>query len=231
MSNNKEQKQLGLFLDASTPLFYIAIKDLKSGFIEERKFDHKTLKGEALLSVVNKMFDDRGYDVLSLRYLCTTKGPGSLTGLRIVMSILKTLAQILNIPIVCLPTLYAIEQSYERINATVPNKVLTCLAARKNVFYVRFSDRNEQSFETISKEILLETMKDANIMLWAEGSLQVELCDKEADNSVIIELSPQRIFQICDNRYEKKLFFNYIDCKPEYAGKSVAERNFEKSGK
>lgn len=231
MGNNSDQKQLALFLDASTPLFYIAVKDLKSGFIVERKYDHKVLKGEALLSVVKEMFDDQGYDLHSLSYLCTTKGPGSLTGLRIAMSILKTIAQILNIPIVCLPTLYAIEQSYESSYSTGINKVMTCLTARKNSFYVRFSDRNEQSFETISGEILLKMMKDANIMLWVEGSLPAELCDKEADNSVIIELSPQRIFQICDIRYEKKVFFNYIDCIPEYAGKSVAERNFEKRGK
>src|SRR6056297_540700 len=111
-NNTATPKGLAVLLDAATPTFYIAIKDDAKGLLVERQYSHREIKGEALLSVVQEIFEKNGLDIQSIRYLCNTKGPGSLTGLRIVMSLIKTMAQILSVPIICMPTLYALERSY-----------------------------------------------------------------------------------------------------------------------
>jgi len=227
MSHKGIEKRHVLFLDAATPLFYIAINDLQKGIVANRQYDHATIKGEALLSVVKEMFDETGLTIHSVAYLCTTKGPGSLTGLRISLSILKTMAQILNIPIVCLPTLYALECSFKSKEVTIEQRIMTCLTARKNSYYVRFSGTEEGCFEQISSQMFHEAVKNDSICVWAKGLSPAGLCDKETVDSVIIGLNPKIIFELCESRYLKKDFFNYIECVPEYAGKSVAERNFE----
>ena len=231
MSSKSVEKRLVLFLDAATPLFYIAITDMQKGIVAKRQYDHSTLKGEALLSVVKEMFDEIGFDIHSVAYLCTTKGPGSLTGLRISMSILKTMAQILKIPIVCLPTLYALERSFEPKEVTGEKKIMTCLTARKNSYYVRFSGTEEGSFEQISLEMFTEASKNDSICVWAKGLSPTGICDKKTLDSVIIGLKPKIIFKLCKSLYEKNQYVDYIECMPEYAGKSVAEQNFESNGK
>ncbi|MFP4461238.1 MAG: tRNA (adenosine(37)-N6)-threonylcarbamoyltransferase complex dimerization subunit type 1 TsaB [Thermotogota bacterium] len=227
MSSKRTKKHLSLFLDAATPFFYIAIKELESGVVIERHYDHSELKGEALLSIVKGIFEERDYDVNDIAYLCTTKGPGSLTGLRIAMSIVKTMAQILNIPIVCIPTLFALERSYVIERNTHHNRVMTCLTARKNCFYVRCSGNNDDGFKQLSSETLCQAVKNVTIVLWAEGCVPFEGCDKRNVNFVIVKLSPEVIFELCEEKYHKREYFNYLDCRPEYAGKSVAEKNFE----
>ena len=226
-NNNENQKQLALFLDGATPLFYIAVKDLKNETVVERYYNHHELKGEGLLSVVREIFDENHFNVHELAFLCTTKGPGSLTGLRIAMSLLKTMAQILNVPIVSIPTLYALECSYAS-NESIENKeIITCLMARKNSYFVRFSGNKDDAFKQISKEMLCEKAKDVNILLWPSGSVVVDDCDKQKEISVIVKLSHEVIFKLSELRYEKKESVNYLECQPEYAGKSVAEKNFE----
>jgi len=224
-------KNLVFFLDASTEIFYIAIRDLDKGVIVQKQFNHLELKGEALLSAIKCLFDENGYDVHSIAYLCTTKGPGSLTGLRIAMSILKTMGQILNVVIVSLPTLYALEQSYERSSELKTERIMTCLTARKNNYYVRFSDCDEGYFEQNSSEILNQALKNVNISLWAQSHLSQEQCDKQPDKSVIIGLRPEILFGLFEKKHQKKEYVNYLNCHPEYAGKSVAEVNFEANRK
>ncbi|MDN5359720.1 MAG: tRNA threonylcarbamoyladenosine biosynthesis protein TsaB [Thermotogaceae bacterium] len=227
-NNNKYQKRLGLFLDAATPLFYIAVKDLENETIVERYYNHHELKGEALTSVVKEIFDENHFNVHELAFLCTTKGPGSLTGLRIAMSLLKTMAQILKVPIVCIPTLYALENSFTTNESTEnKKKIITCLMARKNCYFVRFFGNKDDAFKQISTKMLCEKAKDVNILLWPSGSVVVDDCDKQRVNSVIVKLSPEVIFKLSELKCEEKEYVNYIECQPEYAGKSVAEKNFE----
>lgn len=214
-------------MDAATPTFYIAIKDDEQGQITERQYSHREIKGEALLSVVKEMFDQNGLDIHKIAYLCTTKGPGSLTGLRIAMSMIKTMAQILKVPIICMPTLYALERSYTARTEQKHQRIITCLMARKNYYYVRFSGSQEESFEQMSTERLCEKAKTVDGLLIASGPAALNDCDNHPLNSVIIKQTPEVIFNWCDVQYQKKSYQNYLDCQPEYAGKSVAEKNFE----
>lgn len=214
-------------MDAATPLFYIAIKDLDRSVVIERHHSHKELKGEALLSVVQEMFVKNHYNLQELAYLCTTKGPGSLTGLRIAMSLIKTMGQILKLPIISIPTLYALESSYTAKVSIKPKKIMTCLTARKNHYYVKFSEAKEDAFEQLTTGLLCEKAKDVNILLCGSGLLSV--CDKQQLNSVIVKLSPEVIFNLCEYKFQKEEYENYMECQPEYAGKSVAEKNLKTS--
>ena len=107
----------------------------------------------------------------------------------------------------------------------VPARVV---GVRKNSFYVRFSGNKEDDFKQFSTETLCEKAKDVNILLWPSGSVPLDVCDKRQVNSVIVRLSPELIFDLCAFKYQNKEYVDYIECQPEYAGKSVAEKNFEK---
>lgn len=227
MNKLQMNKNLVLFLDAATPVFYIALKDIERGSVIEKKYSNTDIRGEALLHFVKKMIVVHGYDMRAIKYLCTTKGPGSLTGLRICMSVLKTLAQIFNIPIVCLPTLKAFESSYLNLTANDEKPILTAITARKNRFYMKSSTVQEACFETVSKDHLKKQLEDHAICLWSKNSPFPDLCDNQLSKFVIVELDSKTIFDLCDVKYRNGDAQNYNSCFPEYAGKSVAEIRFD----
>ena len=231
MKNLIMNKNLILFLDAATPIFYIAVKDIETGRIIEKKYNNTEIRGEALLHFVQELFRVHGYDVRAIKYLCTTQGPGSLTGLRICMSVLKTLAQILSTPIVCLPTLKAFESSYLTKQSTEKGPILTALIARRDHYYLKRSNEQETCFETVTREQLERQLEEHQICLWSKNSPLPQLCDNQRDKFVIVELECKSIFDLCAVKYAAGDLQDYKSCFPEYSGKSVAEKRFDEKNK
>ncbi|HPJ88506.1 MAG TPA: tRNA (adenosine(37)-N6)-threonylcarbamoyltransferase complex dimerization subunit type 1 TsaB [Thermotogota bacterium] len=231
MKQMKNKKNLIVFIDSSTRCFYVAIKDTQTNACQVKIFTQKELKGEAVLSVVKGLFEEYGYTNENIEMLCTTSGPGSLTGLRICMSTLKTMAQVLNLPIVTLPTLFALEKSYTVDELTGFGNVYTILMARKNHYYIRERGQKKEAFLLLTtEEILRET--DVRSFYLVEGQSAIEqFGDKSLIKFVNIELNPEKIMDLCYVDFKAGHARSYLECLPEYGGKSVAEINYEKRNK
>ncbi len=224
-------KNLIVFIDSSTRRFYIAVRHIETKEVFSKTFTHKELKGEALLSVISDLFKAHGYAVEAIKLLCTTSGPGSLTGLRICMSTIKTMAQVLAIPVVTLPTLFALEASYVEENKIAFEKVFTVLMARKNHYYIRERHQPEESFQLMKTEELLQKVHENALYVVEQNSTPLDFCDKCNIKCVNIAMNPEIIMELCLDKLISGNVQNYLECLPEYGGKSVAEINFEKRHK
>ncbi len=143
-----------LSADTSTSILSLALKTDKS--YEERQVSGGFSPSENLMSEIKTMLKRAELELKDLDLLICTKGPGSFTGLRITLSLFKGIALALDIPLVSVPTLEAIERTVEKL---YPGYVLSLIDAKKMRYYYRLtkngeviiSDRDEKTEEIIEK--------------------------------------------------------------------------------
>ncbi|MDB5176678.1 MAG: HAD-superfamily hydrolase, subfamily variant 3 [Candidatus Saccharibacteria bacterium] len=87
-----------LLLDTSTPTCHLTLVDGEKRFDEEWLAERQLAHG--LLSFIDKQLNQHGYSLSDLTGIGTFRGPGSFTGLRIGLTVLNTLADGKQIPIV-----------------------------------------------------------------------------------------------------------------------------------
>lgn len=93
---------------------------------------HRT-HSENLLQQVDLLLDKTGWSLTDLDLLAAVTGPGSFTGLRIGIAMIKGLAQVLNIPVVSVSALQAIAANIPYSNLPV----CVFLDARKREVYTQ----------------------------------------------------------------------------------------------
>ena len=89
---------------------------------------------EQVMPVVQDLLGIAGVETGELLGLVAAKGPGSFTGLRIGVSLLKGMSAVNDAPLILVPTLEAYAAPYRRVSGLV----CAALDARKHRFYVQF---------------------------------------------------------------------------------------------
>lgn len=101
---------LAIAIDSSQDICTLALG--KDGqLISEYHFFHKMNLLKRIVPDIDDLLSDAGYSVRDLECIIISLGPGSFTGLRIGVTIAKSLAFVLNKPIVGIGTLDAIARS------------------------------------------------------------------------------------------------------------------------
>lgn len=93
-----------LGLDTATQTAGVALIN-DDTVISERFINNKLTHSQHLMPMVEGVLNDAGIKAKDLNCIAVTKGPGSFTGLRIGMTAAKTMAQVLEIPLVAVSTL------------------------------------------------------------------------------------------------------------------------------
>ena len=93
-----------LGIEAATPVASVAVAT-DGKILAERMVNNQRTHSVNLLPMIRDTLLDCGVDKQELSGIAVSIGPGSFTGLRIGMSTAKTLAQVLNLPVVGIPTL------------------------------------------------------------------------------------------------------------------------------
>jgi tRNA threonylcarbamoyladenosine biosynthesis protein TsaB len=99
--------------------------------VGESRLNIALTHSERLMSVVDRLLQDCGWDVASLAALAVSIGPGSFTGLRVGAATAKGLALALEIPVAPVPTLDALAATLPFADAAV----CPLLAARRDEVY------------------------------------------------------------------------------------------------
>lgn len=108
-----------LTLDTTTDTSSIAVAD-ENNLLAEYNFAHKMDLSRRLMPNIVSMLKDCALRIKDLNCIGVSLGPGSFTGLRIGVATAKTLAQVLNIPIVGIITLDLLAYQFDYLpNATV----------------------------------------------------------------------------------------------------------------
>lgn len=94
-----------LFIDTHDSLITIALKDNDKLYIKtkESEYSHSTF----VMPMIKEIFEENNIGVNNLKKIIVVNGPGSFTGIRIGLSIAKTMAYALNICINTISSLTA----------------------------------------------------------------------------------------------------------------------------
>ena len=94
-----------LFIDTHDELITIALKNDDKLYIKTKtsEYSHSIFT----MPMIREIFDENNLDIKNLEKVIVVNGPGSFTGIRIGLSIAKTIAYTLNIKINSISSLYA----------------------------------------------------------------------------------------------------------------------------
>ena len=145
-----------LYLDTSSSFLYTAILE-DSTIITEVKEKLDNNLSAYTLPRIEEMFTVKNLSVDEIDKIICVNGPGSFTGIRIGLTIAKTLAWAKNIPIVPISSLEAMALSSDgNYNYIVP-----AIDARRNYLYASFYDNENGCFIMNEKHILKSTLEIA----------------------------------------------------------------------
>ena len=106
-----------LFISTYNELVNISLimNDNIKTICEEYKNGHSSI----LVPTIKKILDENNLDIHDLNEIVVVNGPGSFTGVRLGVTVSKTLAYTLNIPIKTITSIEAISLSYEEANKII----------------------------------------------------------------------------------------------------------------
>lgn len=190
--------------------------------------------GETILVNLDLLLKRSNWKLEDIELYVISKGPGSFTGLRIGMMVIKTLAQIFNKP-VSAPS-YLDVLAYQN---KFPGLIFSILPARKNEIHFA-SYKNWESFQKIEKEkviLIEEFLKKINsiqekVLLVGEIPEEIKIklpinINYNSESSSF--LRGASLAELGFFMFKKGEFLDPLELKPYYGQKSSAEINWEKT--
>jgi tRNA threonylcarbamoyladenosine biosynthesis protein TsaB len=166
MRNEKWEMKI-LAIDTSTRVGSIAVVQgslLKAQQILNVSATHN----QRLLPGIERILADAGWSLDDLDGFAVSLGPGSFTGLRIGLSIIKGLAWATSKPLAGIPTLDALAANV----SFVPHKICPILDARKGEIYTAFYRQGDggiprrlTSYMAIKPEQLLALISETTVLI------------------------------------------------------------------
>lgn len=125
----------------------------------EKSLNEKNVHSEKLLMMIDEVLANASCPVKSLEAIAVSIGPGSFTGLRIGLSTAKGLALSNSIPLLAVPSLDGIAESFRLTGKREKNFCAMIDAKRNESFYAFYSIgdeiRRESDFSITSKEAIV----------------------------------------------------------------------------
>ena len=145
-----------LYLDTSSSFLYTAIKK-DDEIIAEIKEELDNNLSKFALSRIEGMFKIKNISYDEIDKIIVVNGPGSFTGIRIGLTIAKTLAWAKKISIVTISSLEAMALSADSSH----NYIVPAIDARRNFLYASIYDNKNKSFIMNEKYISIDTLNVA----------------------------------------------------------------------
>lgn len=133
-----------LAIDTSGETLSVAISnDLK--IVAEYFYNAGKIHSDVIIPLVNKILKDVSWELKDIDKFALSCGPGSFTGIRVAMAVIKTLAQTLNKPVVCVDSLSVLENQLKLKDV----KVVAAIDALRDEVYVK--QKNEVVILSVEK--------------------------------------------------------------------------------
>jgi tRNA threonylcarbamoyladenosine biosynthesis protein TsaB len=114
---------------------------------------------QTTLAQLQELLTNLNWDLKDIDELVVNRGPGSYTGVRITLSVVRTLAQVLKLPIRCVTSLEVLAFQVQPQSLPFP-VMLNC--TRQEVFWAWFN-YNEKSFPEMASAIELTELKNLSV--------------------------------------------------------------------
>lgn len=129
-----------LFIDTHDELITVALKTKDNLYIKtkESEYSHSIYT----MPMIASLFDDNNLDIKDLEKIIVVNGPGSFTGIRIGLSIAKTISYALNIPIKTISSLKAY-----LISSNLNEDKMAVIEDNKGYYVCAFDKNNNEILE------------------------------------------------------------------------------------
>lgn len=222
---------LVLAIDTSTKAGSIALFDDKKGLLGEIIINIDRNHSDTMMKAIDYLFDISKKKIDDLSKIAVTEGPGSFTGIRVGMGIVKGLVFGKNIEVVSMNTLDLLAEE-----VIFEGEVVPLIDARKGRVYYSIYEKNASKTKRISNymdgelEKILETLKNRKICFTGDASYiyKNEIINIMGENAIFLPES--RILPKASILAEKALNLekvNPIILEPYYHSKTQAEREKE----
>jgi len=128
------------YVDTSTSFLYTALYD-ENQIIDSLSLNLERDLSSKALALINEMFKNNNLAFKDIKKIIVVNGPGSFTGIRVGVTIAKTIAWSLNIPIITISSLTAMALSVESDDYVAP-----FIDARRGYYYASIYDPVNKSF-------------------------------------------------------------------------------------
>lgn len=222
---------LVLAIDTSTKAGSVALFDDKKGLLGEIIINIDRNHSDTMMKAIDYLFDISKKKIDDLSKIAVTEGPGSFTGIRVGMGIVKGLVFGKNIEVVSMNTLDLLAEE-----VIFEGEVVPLIDARKGRVYYSIYEKNTSKIKRISNymdgelEKILETLKNRKICFTGDASYiyKNEIINIMGENAIFLPES--RILPRASILAEKALNLekvNPIILEPYYHSKTQAEREKE----
>ena len=137
-------------------------ENLSLGLLEDHEvrallYTHcRRRNAKIVLAQLQELLKNLNWDLENIDELIVNRGPGSYTGVRIALSVVRTIAQVLKLPIRCVTSLEVMAFQVSPRMKPFP-VMLNC--TRQEIFWAWF-EFNEKGFPEMTSEIELVVLKD-----------------------------------------------------------------------
>ena len=145
-----------LYLDTTSSFLYTAIIKEDKLYCEIKE-ELGNVLSEYTLPRIEEMLNVKGISIDDISKIIVVNGPGSFTGIRIGLTIAKTLAWAKNIPIIPISSLEAMALSSDGDY----DYIVPAIDARRNYLYASIYDKSNNAFIMNEKYVSVDTLNIA----------------------------------------------------------------------
>lgn len=182
---------------------------------------------ESLIDMVDDALKYQDLKIKDVNLIVVGIGPGSFTGLRIALTVAKTFAQTLNIPIVGVSSLEAYAFGFKNSDKIIP----IIDARRERAFFGVYRTSGDEVIENI-KEDSLANFEEIRKFIDEDTILVGESAEALKENigakfAFTTEILPTDLAKLGELKYKKEGSDNYFTLIPNYLNVSQAERQWK----
>lgn len=215
-----------LAVDTSSTICSVAILE-NDNLIDINELDDGKTHSENLMPLLDELLKRNSLDVKDIDMIACTVGPGSFTGIRIGVSSIKPIAEVLNIKVASVMSLEALARNVEN-----KSTIVSLIDARNNQVYAGIFDENynkkEEYIADDINEVIKVLEKYEDITFVGNGAiLHKELLTNSLKNVEFVENNKQSAECVGKIGYKKYLENDLCTADtimPVYLRKSQAER-------
>lgn len=224
-----------LAIDTSSEICSTAILEDEI-IIDENNLESGKTHSENLIPVLDEIIKRNNVDLKDIDLFACSVGPGSFTGIRIGISTIKSMAEVLNKPIASITSLETLARNIEndeKIN-NIENRevVVSIIDAKNNQVYSGIFDKKFNKIEDyIANDInyVIEKIKKYNnaIIVGNGAIVHKKLLQEQLDNPIFLENNKQLAKNVGKMAYKKYIeneLYNADTLFPIYLKKSHAEK-------
>ena len=222
-----------LAIDTSSEICSVAILENDTVIAENSLNDGKT-HSENLMTIMENILAENETKLNDIDMIACSVGPGSFTGIRIGVSSIKAIAEVLDVPVAAVTSLETLARNIEEKDATI----VSLIDAKNDQVYAGIFDENyDKKEEYIADSIynVVEKIKEyENIIFVGSAAIKyMNLLNENFENVRSAEVNIQtasNVGKIGYKKHKEKDLKSADTIMPMYLRKSQAERMKNEKG-